>query len=105
MSFLPSGESFDRLVQIPYSRFIAKIRQTTNMLHDLGVGPTDVVTYLLPNLPETHFVLWGAETAGIANPVNPMLAPPIIADICRVARDKGSGGLGGKPGLQYLAEG
>ena len=36
-----------------------------------GVGARDVVTYILPNLPQTHFTLWGAETAGIANPLTP----------------------------------
>ena len=98
MSFLTSGEAFERPVQIPYAGFIGKIRQTANMLHDMGVGPTDVVTYLLPNLPETHYVLWGAETAGIANPVNPMLEASVIADICRAAGTKVLVALGETPG-------
>ncbi|MEW6187121.1 MAG: acyl-CoA synthetase [Thermodesulfobacteriota bacterium] len=99
ISFLPSGELFDRPVQIPYSRFISNIRKTANMLHDMGVGPTDVVTYLLPSIPETHYVLWGAETAGIANPVNPMLEAPVIADICRAAGTKILVALGETPGF------
>ena len=73
MSFILDGERFQEPIRVTYGQFMAKIRQTANMLADWGVGPTDVVTYLLPNLPQTHFVLWGAETAGIANPINPML--------------------------------
>ena len=45
------------------------------------MGPSDVVTYILPNLPQTHFALWGAETSGIANPINPLLEPAQIRDI------------------------
>ena len=104
MSFLPSGEAFEQPVQIPYTGFIGKIRQTANMLHDMGVGPTDVVTYLLPNLPETHYVLWGAETAGIANPVNPMLEAPVIADICRAAGTKVLVALGETPGIDIWSK-
>jgi len=104
MSFLTSGAAFEQPVQIPYAGFIGKIRQTANMLHDLGVGPTDVVTYLLPNLPETHYVLWGAETAGIANPVNPMLEAPVIADICRAAGTKVLVALGETPGTDIWSK-
>ncbi len=58
------------------------------MLHDLDVGPNDVVSYLLPNLPQTHYTLWGAEAAGIANPINPMLEPKAIVDICSTVKTK-----------------
>ena len=54
----------------------------------LAGWPEDVITYLLPNIPQTHFVLWGAETVGIANPVNPMLEPETIKDICVAAGTK-----------------
>ena len=53
ISFLMNGERFDQPVQITYRDFIKRIRQTANMLHSFGVGPTDVVTYLLPNIPQT----------------------------------------------------
>jgi fatty-acyl-CoA synthase len=36
---------------------MGKVRQTANLFHDLGLGPREVVTYLLPNLPQTHFTL------------------------------------------------
>ena len=39
----------------------------------LGVGPHDVVSLLLPLIPQAFFTLFGAEAAGIANPVNPLL--------------------------------
>lgn len=98
MSFIADGEDFQNPVRITYAQFLAKIRQTANMLADFGVGPRDVVTYLLPNLPQTHFVLWGAETVGIANPINPMLEAETIKEICQAAGTKVLVALGEVPG-------
>ncbi len=104
ISFIMDGDKFDQPVRITYGQFIAKIRQTANMLADLGVGPTDVVTYLLPNIPQTHFVLWGAETAGIANPINPMLEADTIKEICQAAGTKVLVALGELPGTDIWAK-
>lgn len=98
ISFLLSGEAYDQPMVISYGQFIGKIRQSANMFHDLGIGPNDVVTYVLPNLPHTHYVLWGAEAAGIANPVNPLLEPATIKDICKSAGTKILVALGEMPG-------
>ncbi|MBA2882988.1 fatty-acyl-CoA synthase [Desulfosalsimonas propionicica] len=82
ISFLESGDSFESPMRIAFKDLMGRIRQTANMLYDLGIGPKDVVSYVLPNLPQTHYVLWGAEAAGIANPINPLLEPAAIRDIC-----------------------
>lgn len=88
ISFLMNGDSYLQPSQVLYRDFIGKIRQTANMLHDLGVGPNDVVTYLLPSLPQTHYTLWGSEAVGIANPINPLLEADTIRDICIAAKTK-----------------
>ncbi|MCF8036411.1 MAG: acyl-CoA synthetase [Desulfobacteraceae bacterium] len=88
ISFLQSGDTYDKPMVISYRQFMNKIRQTANMFHDLGIKGGDVVTYILPNLPQTHYVLWGAEAAGIANPINPMLEPETIKEICKSAQTK-----------------
>ncbi len=88
ISFLKSAEEYEQPVQITYRQFIDKIRQTANMLRDLGIGTNDVVTYVLPNLPETQYVLWGGEAAGISNPVNPFLEADVIKDVCIAAGTK-----------------
>ena len=104
ISFLLNGEAWDQPIQITYRDFIGKIRQTANMLNDLGIGPTDVVTYLLPNIPQTHYVLWGGEAAGIANPINPMLEPDTIRDICIAAGTKVLVALGEFPGADIWSK-
>ncbi len=98
ITFLLNGDTYENPSVVTHGQLIGRIRQTANMLHDLGVGPADVVTYLLPNIPHAHYVLWGAEVAGIANPVNPMLEAGTIKDICEAARTKVLVSLGEFPG-------
>lgn len=99
ISFLQNGDSFDQPLEIDYRTFISRIRQAANLFNDLGVGAQDVVTYVLPNLPQTHYVLWGAEAAGIANPINPLLEAGTIRDICRAAGTKVLVTMGDVPGV------
>ncbi|MBI5115019.1 acyl-CoA synthetase [Candidatus Poribacteria bacterium] len=96
--FLMSGEMWETPMEIPYRQFLGRITQTANLFCDLGIGPRDVVTYILPNLPHTHFALWGAEAAGIANPINPLLEPAQIRDIMNSAQTKVLIALGEYPG-------
>src|SRR4051794_2821988 len=81
--FLPEGRLDAPPVHVTYARLFGRITQAANLFHDLGVGPRDVVAYVLPNLPETEYVLWGAEAAGIAAPVNHLLEPAQIAGLLR----------------------
>jgi fatty-acyl-CoA synthase len=97
MYFLLSGETWNAPIEVSYREFLARMTQSANLFHDLGVGSRDVVTYILPNLPQTHFALWGAEAAGVANPINPLLEPAQIRDIMVSARTKILVALGEHP--------
>ncbi|MBC8418379.1 MAG: acyl-CoA synthetase [Desulfobacterales bacterium] len=88
ISFFLSGADYTRPMRLTYREFLANVTRTANLFHDLGVGPGDVVSYLLPNLPQTHYILWGGEAAGIVNPINPMLEPSTIREICQAAGTK-----------------
>ena len=88
MSFILSGEAYANPMRVSYKDFWAQINRTANLFHDLGVRPRDVISYLLPNLPHTHYVLWGGEAAGIVNPINPLLEPSTIREICQAAGTK-----------------
>ena len=57
--------------------------QCANMLRSLGIGPNDVVAYVLPNATETVITLLGGAVAGIANPINPLLEAEQIGAILR----------------------
>ncbi len=88
ISFFLSGDQYDQPMTVSYADLLANITRAANLFHDLGIGPKDVVSYLLPNLPHTHYVLWGGEAAGIVNPINPLLEPATIAHICKAAGTK-----------------
>jgi len=95
--FLLSGEAWETPIEVSYRELLARVTQSANLFHELGVGSSDVVTYILPNLPQTHFSLWGAEAAGIANPINPLLEPAQIRDIMVSANTKILVALGEHP--------
>ena len=104
ISFIKTGEDYEHPMVVTYAEFLANVNRTANMFHALGLGPNDVVSYLLPNIPETYFVLWGGEAAGIVNPINPMLEPSTIADICRAAKTRILVALGHAPGSDIWAK-
>jgi fatty-acyl-CoA synthase len=62
-----------------YRDLITRIRQVANLVRRRGLTRTDVVAYLLPNLPETHFMLAGVQAACIVLPLNPMLESKHLA--------------------------
>jgi len=71
--FLPEGDSSAVPLQVTYGSLLQKVTQAANAFHALGVTPGDVVSYVLPNLLETHYTIWGGESAGIVNAINPLL--------------------------------
>jgi fatty-acyl-CoA synthase len=86
--FLQRCEPDETPLTLSHAQFIAGVTQTANLLADLGVGPRDVVSFMLPLLPQSFFTLYGAEAAGVANPVNSLLEPGQIAEILRAAGTK-----------------
>ena len=98
IQFLPNADPADKPIIITHSGFVAGVTQAANMFYALGVGSDDVVSFLLPLLPEAFITLFGAEAAGIANPVNPLLEPYQITEILEAARTSVLVALGPMPG-------
>ncbi len=84
--YLPTGAADDTPVTYSFRQFIERITQSANLFRALGAGPDDVVSLVMPILPETFFCLWGAETAAIANPINHYLEAAQIAGIMAEAK-------------------
>lgn len=97
--FLQTGELDEEAIPISFRGFIHKIRQAVNMFQDLGLGPEDTVSFMLPLLPQAYFTLWAGETAGITNPINPFLESEHIAGILKAAKTKILVALGPTPGI------
>jgi fatty-acyl-CoA synthase len=85
LTFFEDSGAPGRARRWTYADLLCDIHRTANMFHRLGVGPRSVIAYVLPNLPETHLVIWGGEAAGIVCAVNPMLSAQATADILKAA--------------------
>ncbi|OZI42697.1 acyl-CoA synthetase [Bordetella genomosp. 5] len=86
LTFLRTADPADEPVRWTYRELLARIHQTANLLHELGVGPTDTVAILLPGCLEYHLALWGGEAAGIVQPLNPLQAPDKLAALMNKVR-------------------
>lgn len=88
MTFLLQGDAEETPFELTYAQLLARVTQAANAFHHLGVRPGKAVSFLLPNLPQTHFTIWGGEAAGIVNAINPLLEPEHIAELVRAADSK-----------------
>ncbi|WP_223502696.1 acyl-CoA synthetase [Pseudomonas sp. BF-R-24] len=73
LSFFASVQGYDQPHVWTHAELLQQITRTANMFHERGVGRQDVIAFVLPNLPETHWVIWGAEAVGIVMAINPMI--------------------------------
>jgi fatty-acyl-CoA synthase len=64
-----------------YKQLLSRMTQTANLFHHLGVTKDMVIAFVLPNLPETQFVIWGGQAVGIVAAIDPQLEPAAIADL------------------------
>lgn len=98
IQFLANADPADQPLVISHRDFLAQVTRAANMFHALGVGAGDVVSFMLPLLPEAFITLFGAEAAGIVNPINPLLEPHQIEEILEAAQTKVLVTLGPMPG-------
>ncbi|MCW5660360.1 MAG: acyl-CoA synthetase [Burkholderiaceae bacterium] len=85
LHFLQHADPDEEPSTLTHAQFMCRVTQAANAFHVLGVGRGDVVSLLLPLLPQAFVALFGAQAVGVANPVNPMLSAAQIADILRAA--------------------
>lgn len=88
LSFFLDAKHFGEKHVWTYAELLADITRAANVFHDLGIGSGDVVAFVLPNLPETHFTIWGGEAAGIVMAINPMLDGNQIVELLQAAKAK-----------------
>ena len=98
IKFLPNADPDEAPIVFGHAQFLARVTQAANAFHALGVGKDDVVSLLLPLLPQAFYTLYGAEAAGVANPVNPLLEPYQLVEIMRAADTRVLVVLGPMPG-------
>ncbi|MFW5771092.1 MAG: AMP-binding protein, partial [Spirochaetota bacterium] len=104
ITFFFNGEQYENPMDISYRDFFLGVNSAANMFYDLGVRSDDKVAYILGNFPQTHYTLWGAETAGIACPINPLLEPSALKDILNSLKAKVLVTLGDIPGVDIWSK-
>ena len=88
LEFLLQGLPDEPAQSVSFAELGAQVTRTANLLNELGVTTNDAVSIILPILPQTHFAIWGAQAAGISNPINPLLEAEHIAEIVTAANAK-----------------
>ena len=81
VSFQILSDPRSKAVTLTWRELHARTTQAANLFRSLGIGPDDVVAYLLPNANETVVAFLGGLTAGKVNPINPLLDTEQIAGI------------------------
>ena len=73
----------DRAETLTWAELRRQVIKAANLFRELGIGPDDVVAYLLPNCNEAVVTLLAGCTAGIVAPMNPLMEPSHIAALLR----------------------
>lgn len=61
LSFFADAASFRNTHHWSYAELVEDITRAANAFHGLGITPGEVLAFILPNLPETHFTIWGVK--------------------------------------------
>lgn len=88
LRFFLEGDAYWDQVFYTYKDLIGLVNQTANMFHSLGVRKHDVVSMILPNLPQALFTIWGGQAAGVVNPIDPTMEAQEMADVMNAAGSK-----------------
>jgi fatty-acyl-CoA synthase len=80
LTMVMTGEDDEKPRRVSYRQLLEGVTRAANLFTSIG-GSAPGVAYILPSLVETHFTLWGAETAGYAVPINFLLQAQNIAEL------------------------
>ena len=88
VSFQIKSGAKDKAETLTWRAFRTQVTRAANLFRKLGIGEGDVVAYMLPNANETAIALLGGCTAGIVNPINPLLEAEQIAALLKETNAK-----------------
>lgn len=86
LSFFLQADAYKQAETWSYRQLLQQITRTANFFHGLGASKDSVIAFILPNLPETHFVIWGGQAAGIVLAVNPLLEADVMLELLNTVR-------------------
>lgn len=98
LTFFLDGKDYRNAWSCNHRDFIKHLTRAANCFRRLGIGRNDVLAYLLPNMPETFYTIWGGEAAGRVLALNPLLEKAALAELMSAADAKWLVTLGPTPG-------
>ena len=79
--------------QVSFAELLGQVERAASLFRRLGASDGPVAIFM-PHTVNTQIALWGAELAGRACPINPMLQPDHIVALLRAARARVAVALG-----------
>ncbi|MGR3745041.1 MAG: AMP-binding protein [Pseudooceanicola nanhaiensis] len=86
---------------VTYADLAARCMGAARVFRDLGVVPGRSVAILAQHTPMAQVALWGAQIAGHACPINPMLKPAHVASLLEAAGASALVVTGANPEIDY----
>lgn len=80
-----------------YQQFFASMCQAARLVKAVTDTDRPVASFLLPNIPQAHAIMWGSEAVGITNPLNPLLSVEALQSLMAVAETDVVFALGPNP--------
>jgi fatty-acyl-CoA synthase len=85
VTMIPTGNPADGDIRVTRGELLARVNRAANLFASLGVGPSDAVATLLPSGIDALVALYGAQAAGIATPLNPLLRLSELEHLLRLS--------------------
>ncbi|WP_295543296.1 acyl-CoA synthetase [uncultured Pseudacidovorax sp.] len=104
LTFLRDGNPDTPPLRWTYAELLARMHQTANALHALGLGPTDTVAALLPGCLDYHLAHWGGQAACIVQPLNPLLTEDKLVALLQATGAKALIAYGAPEDADYWAK-
>ncbi|MET0531942.1 MAG: AMP-binding protein [Microvirga sp.] len=82
LSFFLTADTYKRAFTWTYRELLADVTRAANAFHAFGVDAEHPVALVLPNLPETHFTIWGAKRPASCSPSTPCLNLATLRSSC-----------------------
>jgi fatty-acyl-CoA synthase len=86
--FIEKGAPDEPARDLTYRDLFAQVVRAANLFRRLGATPQNCVSLLLPLMPEAFVAMIGAQTSGMANPINFLLEATHIAALLRGAQTR-----------------
>lgn len=87
-----------------YAALLEEVQRSAHLFLRLSDGRPPRVATLLPAIPEAHLVLWGAESVGVACPLNYLLSAEHLVHLVRSAECNVLVALADGQGLELSAK-